>query len=306
MTPSPLLGCAVADALGKPFETKPASEIIWDGRSMQRGSQPESYGPRVQDPGVSTDDTQMSRILGRTLVQMKGRYVPDFVAGKYLEWHQGKSFVGKPRGMGGTILKALTRLDKGVPFFSAGEVLPADKPCGCGTTMRAGVLGTMRGGIDSVALAAEEDAVLTHKHLDAVAGSIAMAAAVWNCLEESEENFTEDLLKTVRWVLGTRGYSEFGGRVTDMSSVISSDGDAFSMTRSALVIAATATSYEGGVVRAIRLGNDTDTRGAMVGVILGTRFGLEGIPPEWIGILDEAKDIMEEDRELVDLARDGR
>ena len=61
---SPLLGCAVADALGKPFETKPSTHWAfydWDGESYLPGDYPnlpkpyQDTGELLNRPGVPTD-----------------------------------------------------------------------------------------------------------------------------------------------------------------------------------------------------------------------------------------------------------
>src|SRR6185436_4657133 len=40
--------------------------------------------------------------------------------------------------------------------------------------------------------------------------------------------------------------------------------------------------YRGALLEAIRLGGDTDTVAAVVGALVGTRVGKEGIPAEWL------------------------
>ena len=56
----------------------------------------------------------------------------------------------------------------------------------------------------------------------------------------------------------------------------------------------TSNSYEEAVVKAVNLGDDTDTVGAVTGSIAGTIYGLEAIPERWISKvrkLDELKSI---------------
>ena len=64
---------------------------------------------------------------------------------------------------------------------------------------------------------------------------------------------------------------------------ISEPGDGFVMAAglSALFIALTATDLEDGIKEAVHLGKDTDTLAAMVGAVLGARFGEQGIPERW-------------------------
>src|SRR5262249_6215577 len=52
-----------------------------------------------------------------------------------------------------------------------------------------------------------------------------------------------------------------------------------------------AESYATGVLQAVNLRNDTDTTGAVTGGLLGLRFGLPAIPPEWLQVLARRDDI---------------
>jgi ADP-ribosyl-[dinitrogen reductase] hydrolase len=54
-----------------------------------------------------------------------------------------------------------------------------------------------------------------------------------------------------------------------------------------------ATSYREVIERSIRYGHDTDTTAAIAGGLAGIRFGLEGIPAEWLASL-RGRDLVEE------------
>ncbi len=56
-------------------------------------------------------------------------------------------------------------------------------------------------------------------------------------------------------------------------------------------------SFKEALIKALSLGGDTDTIGAMTGAIAGAKFGIDGIPKEWIDILEnniEGKDFIME------------
>lgn len=179
MTPSPLLGCAVADALGKPFETKPYGHPAintWDGETYLPGDYPnlpppyQDTGELLNRPGVPTDDTQMSRILARWLTGST------HARNGYVEWFRGESFVGVPRGMGGTIRRSLFAHSKGeVP-----EDCDPTGPCGTGAAMRSGVIGMADESLDTLIAVAASDSAHTHPgHPEARVTAAVMAAAVW-------------------------------------------------------------------------------------------------------------------------------
>ncbi|MBO4295428.1 MAG: ADP-ribosylglycohydrolase family protein, partial [Desulfovibrio sp.] len=53
----------------------------------------------------------------------------------------------------------------------------------------------------------------------------------------------------------------------------------------------TTESYADAVLKAVNLGGDTDTTGAVAGALAGMCYGVEGIPPAWLGQLVKAKEI---------------
>ena len=52
----------------------------------------------------------------------------------------------------------------------------------------------------------------------------------------------------------------------------------------------------------VSLGGDTDTNAAVAGALLGARDGVDGLPPEWLGRLEDADALRVEAQALVPLA----
>jgi len=50
-------------------------------------------------------------------------------------------------------------------------------------------------------------------------------------------------------------------------------------------------SYEETVLKAVNLGGDTDTTGAIAGGLAGIYYGIENIPEKWINVLARKNDI---------------
>lgn len=324
LTPAPLVGCCVGDMVGKFAETKPANEIEWDGETVLPGNyrymkgvyySPDELLNRV---GVPTDDSQMSRILGSVLRQ-KGTYDPELAAKGYADWLAGKSYVGAPRGIGGTLKKSITRLLNGATWQTCGERLDPHSYAGTGTAMRAGVLGCQKSLVDVIA-AAEVDARITHDHDDAVAGSTVMAMAVHMAMEQRGSKSQSFIFKLrdelidrkqghtrMAWALramclAANDYDTYSSEFTRRHQVAE---DVLGIVTTALVCCRRATSFQEGIVAAVRMGGDTDTRAAMVGVILGAAYGLEGIPKSWLDVLYEREIVEAEDRDLVQLYHSG-
>lgn len=161
-----LVGKAVADAWGVPFEMKPwfADELLfWDG------------GPPTEESpfhdcaaGQYSDDTQMATALAQALVADQG-YKVETAAKNYLAWYQS----GKARGMGKATRTAMRNLDSGCSPLSSG-VKDAQ---GNGTAMRALPLGLWYWR-DTTCLkeVCELDARITHNSDEAVDSSYVVAA----------------------------------------------------------------------------------------------------------------------------------
>ncbi len=129
-----LVGCAIGDALGNPFEMDPANKprlLEWDGLFKEGGTF--WWG----QPGQYTDDTLMSLALAASLLEFQG-FNPEDVGLKYLAWMES----GNTRGIGGTTAAALTNLKFGSTYLTSGLTHNDGKPaCGNGTAMRASPIG---------------------------------------------------------------------------------------------------------------------------------------------------------------------
>ena len=124
-----LLGTAVADALGVPFESKLSNyELLldWDGKSYL-GSEHHKLLP-----GQFSDDTQMSLEVAESLIANQG-FNPDDLAKRYVDWMVS----GRARGWGKTTLLAVQNLMSGKHWSESG--VPGSY--GNGTAMRAAPFG---------------------------------------------------------------------------------------------------------------------------------------------------------------------
>ncbi len=68
----------------------------------------------------------------------------------------------------------------------------------------------------------------------------------------------------------------------------SQSGHCLHSLRLALWASESAGSFEAGLDAVIRTGGDTDTNAAIAGGLLGARFGLAGIPGDWLATLERS------------------
>jgi len=305
--PAVLLGLAIGDALGMPFEQKRADDpelLAWDG----------SYQPCPRlglKPGQFTDDTQMATALASTLA-LRDVYDPAAAALAYQAWYTS----GDARGIGGTIERAMKRLLAGESPEHSGIYAVTDSLwIGNGTAMRIAPLGLVYSNwrrYDEMRSAVIADARITHDDVEAYAASWLVARAVANYFNHaygrlparSPAAHMETSLTALHQFCRAQDcdVSALQRRLERAHHLLAlpdppahlpaefDRGDAIGTVASALYYAARASSFVDGVRAAVRAGGDTDTRAAIVGALLGARFGRAGIPPELLdGIEDREK-----------------
>lgn len=279
-----LVGCAVGDALGNPFEMWHVSKKglqEWDGHFKAGGTF------WVGEAGQYTDDTLMSLALAGSLLEKDG-FDQEHVASQYLAWMES----GNTRGIGGTTARALTRLQKGASVADAGVTHQEDgKPTGGnGTAMRASPIGLWyRNDPAKLIEVAMADAAITHNSFEPKMGSVAVAlgtALVANGLEDRLE-----VLKTVADIVSESlvkdklllaiKHIEEGTDKFEALAEIGVNGYVPETVGAAFYCFGACDNYKDTVVLAIKAGGDTDTTAAIAGALAGTLYGLDGIPSEY-------------------------
>lgn len=308
--PAVLVGMAVGDALGMPFErnTDEIHPLLadWNGEFLP--------GTHHQLPaGHWTDDTEMAVALSESLIDMRG-FHPEKVAEKYLRWSQGT-----PHGMGGTTRKAMANLAAGQPWDKSGVSAIAPERVGNGTAMRCAPIGVVFNSRQSTSLSIclRADAIITHSDLEASAASQAVGfvvstvindlaprgihllqCALAAALHDAPETLVSQALK--------RACELFEDRQTPETVIdtLGRRGSAAQTVATALYCAAyypNKTNFMDALQEAVRGGGDTDTRGAITGAVLGALHGESGIPAQFLEGLHDRELLQRLDRELANL-----
>lgn len=289
-----LIGTAVGDALGVPFETKLASYeplVAWDGKSFL-GSEHHKLGP-----GQYSDDTQMSLMVAESLIDNQG-FEPDDLAKRYVDWIVSK----RARGYGKTTLVAVGNLINGKSYKESG--VPGSY--GNGTAMRAAPFGIyFRDDKKALYENVKVDSAITHASEEAEAGALAIAFAAQMAVSDDEEDMLTRIwqlipnskVKDVIFSLDSLVSSPF---ITAEQAlrVIGTKGDVRQTVPAALYCFLKFDNYHEAVVASIRAGGDTDTTAAIVGALFGARSGVQGIDPELIRAVEESDRLMELDSQL--------
>lgn len=95
------------------------------------------------------------------------------------------------------------------------------------------------------------------------------------CAFDYSKYFTEKSIKEYERILS--------GKINKLNvNDISSSGYVINTLEASLWSILTTSSYEASIIRAINLGNDTDTVGAITGSMSGLLYGYENIPKRWL------------------------
>lgn len=286
-----LLGCAVGDALGLPYE----------GLSRQaiRERYPDLGRYYLNDgKGMVSDDTEHLRMNYQALVESGGDSARfgETLADLLRDW-----FNAGPPGAGMATSQACTKLCSGDGYKTSGVF-----SAGNGPAMRAAVLGLYaREDLALLRRLVEVSTTITHTDPKAVYGALAVGCAAtltWHekptitdvtlrmraCIPNRDEALddltllldaaeasasrgegTADFAASQGWADGVSGYI-----LQTVPAVL----HAWRLHRH---------DVRAGVMAVLECGGDTDSTAAIAGALLGARVGEGGIPGEWLEGLHE-------------------
>jgi ADP-ribosylglycohydrolase len=284
-----LLGCAVGDALGAPFEGLWSHSIPDDETLLSGFAEFEGY-----PPGQYTDDTQLSIATVKAILKA-GDVIPAEIARFISRLWKTASVVGP----GGACTRAAHRYLKTGDWTCCGA---PEGQAGNGTAMRTAVLGLFFVNAPGRLPPVVADVCrITHHDPPSVAGGVAVAKAAQLLVADiilSPSAFCEEIASAVETF-----EPAFAGMVRELPRRLQENPELAvrMIARSGLpkpefaepiitpfviptVLAALwcllryPDSWQKGVASAIRLGGDVDTLGAIVGALLGAKLGRKSIP----------------------------
>ncbi|MGP3632872.1 ADP-ribosylglycohydrolase family protein [Streptomyces sp. 24-1644] len=267
-----VVGSAVGDALGAPFEFGPRgvfTERFPDGVGTMCGG-------GGWDPGEATDDTQMAVLAGESLLERGGLDLPD-IFGRFRRWA-----AGDPKDIG---LQTEDVLTSGEPWDLAAALhfQVNGRAAGNGSLMRAtpSAVHFARAGRTATMDAARRIAALTHGDRAAWEGTavfhelVRVALYGGDPLAAVPETLAEvPVGHRARWaaVLAADWHpddaTEFNGAV-------------WPCLGTALWAVRTTRTYESALAAAVDVGGDTDTVAAVTGGLAGAVYGADAIPERW-------------------------
>jgi ADP-ribosylglycohydrolase len=299
---SVLLGVAVGDALGVPAEFQ------------QRGSfeitDMTGFGTHNQPAGTWSDDTSLTLCLADAMAGgFTGYRLLEKTADNFVRWFEKAEFTahGKVFDIGISTNRAILKLKQGVR--------PTDSGCadvsenGNGSLMRiAPLVFHVMGKPQEERFEIERRvSAITHAHHISVIACIAYVEYLLKLLQgENEivafEAVQEEITKAFDTGHWSREQQDAQSRFVRLllpgtkiyrlaEKEIKSGGYVVDTLEAALWCFLTTDTYRDAVLKAVNLGEDTDTTAAVTGGLAGLCYGTEGIPPEWASALARLEDI---------------
>ena len=289
-----LVGAAVGDALGAPFEG--ATSVRWaEVERLEREPGPLRY----------TDDTHMTLGVARSLVDRRG------FDGDHMASLLARNYREEPwRGYGAGPPQVFHLLIQGVPWDQSGRSLfGGSGSYGNGAAMRIAPVALLGfHDMELVVYLARQTAVITHAHELGIEGAVLQACSIALALRQQSSGpidrcaFLDSLSEHVRSGVYRQKLERARcllarGEPDGQRSVIAQLGNGISAFESVptaiYVFLRKSESFKDIVTYAIGLGGDTDTIASMAGALGGAYLGLTAIPEVWRNGVEGAAELLE-------------
>ena len=265
-----LYGVAVADALGATLEFMSAAEI-----ARRYGTLRDIVGGGwlALRPGQVTDDTEMTLAVAEGIAEQPDAPV-EAVGRRFIEWLDTQ-----PRDVGRTCAVALNYARRR-GWADAARFAHDDlggRSAGNGSLMRSAYPGLRYADRAQALRVAVELSRMTHYDPLASEACELYTAAIWDMARGGVP--ARQALKAAFG--GTRYQAALAGQAR-----LAPTGFVVDTLNCALDAVARTSSLEDAIVRAVNLGGDADTVGAVAGGLAGAMYGYDSIPTRWREALD--------------------
>lgn len=297
-----VLGLVTGDALGVPAEFMTREELAQDPVTGMR-----SGGAHGQPAGTWSDDSSMALCLLESLT--RGLDYEDMMA-RFLRWADEGYMTarGEVFDIGIATRRALVKFAQGTPPLECGGSGTYDN--GNGSLMRILPVALYLHRTMGPEFPDEPESyriihnasALTHAHPISLIGC-GIYCAVANellCGEGGPEDIQRGIARAKASYFGMPEYrpylKEYRRVDADVllalpKSEISGSGYVVHTLEAALWCLLHTDSYRSCLLGAVNLGEDTDTTGTVAGGLAGIRYGLAGIPEEWLSVIAKQKEI---------------
>jgi ADP-ribosyl-[dinitrogen reductase] hydrolase len=292
-------GFIVGDALGVPHEFKPREYLEQNVVTEMTG-----FGTHKQPAGTWSDDSSLTLALAESLIH--GYDLHD-IADRMLRWYRDGewSATAEVFDIGAATINSIIQLSEGVSPTKSGATL--EKENGNGSLMRILPLAffTYKNTIFERYSIVKETSSITHAHdrsiiacmyyVELVQELVRMntAASKTEILHEHQikfKNTWQQLQLEEKENVHFEGL--FNPEIPNLSSsAIKSSGYVIHTLEATVWCFTTSNSYKEAVLKAVNLGEDTDTIAALTGALAGAYYSKTSIPKDWMSHICKKKEI---------------
>ena len=293
---SGIMGVVVGDALGCPVQFESRETVAKHPVTGMRG-----YGTFNLPPGSWTDDSSLTLALLESIRRMGGIDYTD-IMDNFVKWLDGGEFTpyGYAYDIGRGTMSAINRYKRYHKPHKAGNI--DERSNGNGSLMR--IMPAVLYCCDRDLPAGDAIDIihkvggLTHAH---IRSNIAcglyyfMASAVLSgdgSLTERLQMGLDRGFAFYEHYLADHENLEYYDRMRDLEAFASlpedsirSSGYVVDALEAAIWALANSGSFDGALLKAVNLGDDTDTVGAIAGGLAGLFYGYDAIPADWLAAI---------------------
>jgi ADP-ribosyl-[dinitrogen reductase] hydrolase len=269
-----MYGVAVGDALGAPLEFMSKADIMAKHGNL-RVNEMLGGGWLNLDPGMTTDDTDMTLAVAEGIMKRYHRHSIDDVVEKvgegFIAWHHSR-----PKDIGHTCRVVIEHAEKlalnmdpaSAWRFSAElyDIKSNHMSGGNGALMRTAPVGIAYSDWNDTMMAARAIAQMTH----------------W---DEKAAVMVGDYSRVINRLVRGADFGEIDRLRLKYGASTKSTGYSFDSLGCALWATLGAEDFEESLVRVVNLGGDADTAGAITGGLVGAALGFGAIPERWVAAL---------------------
>lgn len=292
-----ICGLTVGDALGVPveFESKeylknhPVTEMI-------------GYGTYNQPKGTWSDDTSLTLATMQSIVNRKRIDLEDMLNEFRLYVDESKYCQNKVFDYGNTTIQAIRRFAGGYPIGECGG--SGERDNGNGSLMRILPLAYIP---DITFKDIENVSALTHAHLRSKIACVLYVEIAKSMLEndlEISEHISNSCDKIKEHYKDSPELEHFKN-IFEMDFDVDEGRSYVITTLEAVLYCLLETSnFKDAVLKAVNLGRDTDTVGAITGGLAGIYYGFDEIPSQWIDDIPQIDTVFKLCREFEEFYED--